>query len=132
MQTCPHCGASAPDEAAACPACRAPLPQPEVEHDPHPSAGLTHTLIGINVAVFVAMLLGHVSPTEPTVPQLQHWGANYGPLTLSGQWWRLLTNVFVHVGIIHLALNMWALWNVGALAERLYGRATYLYIYLFT
>ena len=58
------------------------------------------------------------------------WGANMGALTLSGEWWRLLTYVFVHGGIIHIAFNMWCLWNLGALGESLYGRWTYAAIYL--
>src|SRR6266404_89668 len=137
MATCPHCGAAIPAgaEATACPACGGALhPDPEAERRAEQalSAPLTKSLIGINVAVFLAMYLAGVSPTDPNTAQLQHWGANFGPLTLAGQWWRLLSNVFVHIGILHLGLNMWALWNVGALAERLYGRWTYLYLYLFS
>jgi rhomboid protease GluP len=58
------------------------------------------------------------------------WGANAGALTLSGEWWRLLTNVFVHGGLLHIAFNMWCLWNLGGLCESVYGRWTYATIYL--
>jgi hypothetical protein len=45
---------------------------------------VTTALVGINVAVFLLMVLRGVSPTEPTIPQLLQWGANWGPLTLGG------------------------------------------------
>ena len=61
-----------------------------------------------------------------------HFGANFGPYTLSGQWWRLLTYMFLHGGFFHIAMNMWCLWNLGALCESLYGRFTYAAIYLIT
>jgi len=64
--------------------------------------------------------------------QLWHWGANYGPFTIGGQWWRLLTCVFVHIGIIHIAFNMWCLWNLGKLAESVYGHWTFAAVYLIT
>jgi rhomboid protease GluP len=91
---------------------------------------VTQAIFGINVAVFVGMLLAGVSPMSPTGANLITWGANFGPYTLTGQWWRLLTSCFVHAGIIHIAFNMWCLWSLGGLAERLYGRATFACVYL--
>jgi rhomboid protease GluP len=85
------------------------------------SAPATYTLVGINCAVYLAMVLKGVSPTNPTVLDLVHWGANFGGYVLAGQWWRLLTAAFVHVGILHLATNMWCLWNLGLLGEPLLG-----------
>ena len=84
------------------------------------------------VAVFVGMSLSRISPAHPASQQLVRWGANFGPLTLGGQWWRLLSSVFLHIGIVHLAVNMWCLWDLGSFAERLYGRATFLAIFLMT
>jgi len=56
----------------------------------------------------------------PTTDQLMSWGANSaGNVLLGGQWWRIVTAMFVHVGILHLATNMWCLWNLGLLAEPL-------------
>jgi rhomboid protease GluP len=93
------------------------------------SAPATYTLVGINCAVYIAMVLRGVSPTNPNVDQLVHWGANFGGLVLDGQWWRLLTAAFVHVGIIHLATNMWCLWNLGLLGEPLLGPAGLVAVY---
>ena len=63
---------------------------------------------------------------------LVHFGANFGPYTLSGQWWRLVTYMFLHSGVMHIAFNMWCLWDLGALCESLYGRWTFAAIYLIT
>ena len=94
------------------------------------SIGLTQIIFGINVAVFLGMGLAGSTVMDFSPQETIRWGANWGPLTLSGEWWRLLTCVFVHGGIIHIAFNMWCLWNLGALAESLYGRWTYGAIYL--
>jgi len=94
------------------------------------SIGLTQVIFGINVAVFLGMALSASTVMDFPIQESIRWGANYGPLTLSGEWWRLLTCVFVHGGLIHIAFNMWCLWNLGALCESLYGVWTYGTIYL--
>jgi rhomboid protease GluP len=82
----------------------------------------TYILVGINCAVFVAMVLNRVSIMGPTGQQLFQWGATHPEAVLyGGQWWRVITAMFVHVGIIHLATNMWCLWNLGLLGEPLLG-----------
>jgi rhomboid protease GluP len=92
---------------------------------------VTQAIFGVNVAVFIAMLLAGVSMLDnPAGQDLVHWGANYGPLTVSGQWWRLLTCVFVHGGLLHIAFNMWCLWDLGRLAESVYGHWTFAVVYL--
>ena len=105
------------------------MPTPWVRRT-NPSIGLTQVIFGINVAVFLGMALGGSTLINFSGPEIVRWGANWGPLTLGGEWWRLLTCVFVHGGIIHIGFNMWCLWNLGALAESLYGRWTYAAIYL--
>jgi membrane associated rhomboid family serine protease/Flp pilus assembly protein TadD len=94
---------------------------------------ITHFLLGVNVVIFLAMAYASGSLTEDFPPQISvHFGANYGPFTLSGQWWRLLTYMFLHGNLIHVAVNMWCLWSIGELCESLYGRWTYAAIYLMT
>jgi hypothetical protein len=56
-------------------------------------------------------------------------GADYGPQTVNGQWYRLLTSTFVHVGGLHLLFNMWVLWEVGRAVERLLGSVGFAILY---
>ena len=51
---------------------------------------------------------------------------------LAHQWWRLLTATFVHVGLLHIATNMWCLWNLGLLGEPLLGPVGLIAVYLIT
>ena len=60
------------------------------------------------------------------------WGSNFKQLTQSGDWWRLLTNTFIHFGIIHLAMNMYCLYIVGVYLEPMLGRVKYIAAYLCT
>lgn len=103
------------------------------------SVTLTHILFGANLAVFLAMVFrsdvpsAFLNPLQEFSPQLSiHFGANYGLLTLTGEWWRLLSYMFVHGSPLHIGFNMWCLWDLGALCESLYGRWTYFTIYVIT
>ncbi len=112
-----------------------PPPQPEVlppasDYMPPPrrrrpawaQSPATHLLVGINCGVFLAMVASGASIWMPTVDQLMFWGADRpNNVLVSGEWWRIVTAMFVHVGILHLATNMWCLWNLGLLAEPLMG-----------
>jgi rhomboid protease GluP len=104
---------------------------------------LTQVIFGANVMVFIAMVIAMVWASGPSLdfsaalrdfPGLLkvHFGANYGPYTLSGDWWRLLTYMFVHADFWHIAFNLWCLRNLGTLCESLYGRWTFAAIYLIT
>ena len=101
------------------------------EWDPRSAPG-TYLLLGINIAVFLWMVLHGVSLTSPTTLQLAHFGANDATLVLAGQWYRLLTAIFVHIGIVHIATNMWCLWNLGLLGEPLLGPYGLIAVYILT
>lgn len=96
-----------------------------------PKSIVVPVLVAINVAVFIAMCLNGVNIFKPDAEAVLSWGSNYGPLTSSGQWWRLVTNTFVHFGILHIAFNMWALYASGRTVERLFGSVRFMLLYLF-
>ncbi len=97
------------------------------------AAPATYLLLGVNVLVFLGMTFSGVSPVAPRPDQLLHWGAEYGPaVLLLDQWWRLATAMFVHVGALHIGLNMWCLWNLGLLGEPLLGAPGLVAVYLLT
>ena len=102
----------------------------EVLKQRNPTVWITKLLILMNVAVFIAMLLGGAGFWHsPNGIQL-NWGANFGPATQDGEWWRLATAMFLHFGVVHLLLNTWSLWDAGQIVERMYGHARFLAIYL--
>ena len=93
---------------------------------------LTQVIFGANIAVFLATALASGSAINISGEVNFHYGANFGPYTLSGEWWRLLTYMFLHGGAMHIFFNMWCLWDLGRLCESLYGRWTFAGIYLIT
>jgi rhomboid protease GluP len=79
------------------------------------------------------MTLARVNPITPHGDALMAWGAdNAGSVLVDGQWWRIVTAMFVHGGILHLGLNMWCLWNLGLLAEPLMGTFGVMAVYVLT
>lgn len=94
-----------------------------------PRTPATYALIAANLLVFAATLVAGAGWFSNTGSVQIDWGSNFGPFTTAGDWWRLGTALFVHFGVLHLLFNMWALASFGCMAERLYGRASYLLIY---
>jgi rhomboid protease GluP len=95
-----------------------------------PQVTITKLIIAANILVFVAMLVkGAGLWHSPNAIQLA-WGANFGPATQDGEWWRLGTAMFLHFGVIHLLVNVWSLWDAGQLVERMYGHLRFAGIYV--
>jgi rhomboid protease GluP len=88
--------------------------------------------VAINIAVYLWMVTHGVSPKLPSDDDLIRYGANVPWLVLHGGWYRLLTATFVHVGILHIACNMWCLWNLGILGEPLIGPYGMVAVYMIT
>jgi rhomboid protease GluP len=102
----------------------------ELMHCGPRQAPVTTALLAINLLVFALMLVAGAGLWHTSNGVQLAWGANFGPATQDGQWWRLFTAMFIHFGVVHMALNMWALWDVGRLVERLYGRWRFTLLYL--
>lgn len=96
-----------------------------------PHVIITYLILLLCVMVFGVMTISGVSPLHPDPEDLIAWGCLYGPrVALFDESWRALTMMFLHVGILHLAMNAWCLWVVGPLIERMFGHGSFLAIYL--
>ena len=85
----------------------------------------------VTTLLLIAIGIGYVLQLA-TGDSLTELGANYGPAIRDGQYWRLVTSMFLHGGLIHLALNAWALFQIGALLELLAGSSWMLLVYFTT
>jgi rhomboid protease GluP len=93
---------------------------------------ITPILIYTNILIYLIMVIAGLGFISFNGHDLLNWGANFRPSTVNGQWWRLLTNTFLHGGLMHLMSNMLGLLFVGTFVEPILGRAKYLIIYLTT
>lgn len=93
-----------------------------------PTVYVSLALLAVNILVFVAMTVSGVGLT-PTNAGLLRWGADFGPRSTNGEWWRLLTSTFVHIGFLHIAFNMFALFQIGPLMERMLGNVSFAVVY---
>jgi membrane associated rhomboid family serine protease len=91
---------------------------------------VTDGLVAANVAVFLAAAIAGAGVLIPDVDVMKQLGTNYGPLTTHGEWWRLVTSMFLHFGLLHIGFNMWALLVGGRVVERLFGHRPFLIIYI--
>ncbi|MBI3560412.1 MAG: rhomboid family intramembrane serine protease [Gammaproteobacteria bacterium] len=90
----------------------------------------TLSLVGINFLVFLVLIFNGVPLNTVSPDILMSWGGNTAVLTLTGEYWRLLSNIFVHAGLLHLLANNYMLYIIGAHTERLYGRLNMVLLYL--
>jgi rhomboid protease GluP len=91
---------------------------------------ITPLLLLSNILIFAFMIAMGVDLLEPTGKVIYEWGANFGPAVSDGEWWRLLTAVFLHIGIIHLLSNMMALGFIGFALEPILGKTRFLAAYI--
>jgi len=92
----------------------------------------TQMLIELNLLIFIIMVFAGLGFISFNGIDLLKWGANYRPSILNGEYWRLLTNIFLHGGLMHVLFNMYALFFVGIFLEPVMGTAKYILVYLFT
>jgi len=142
---CPNCRAFITTDDKVCPYCQFTVgPKAVDRRNPADALGglipharfTTMLIMLINTGLYVAMVLHtRESPqgmsfdfNDPQI--LVDFGAKYGPLmVIRGEWWRLVTAGFLHGGILHILMNMWVLFDLGAQTEEMYGTSRYLGIY---
>lgn len=90
----------------------------------------TPAIIILNVLVFVLMVISGVNIFMPETSEILLWGGNMRTYVLQGEWWRLLTCCFVHIGLLHILFNMWALYNIGFFLESMIGTWRFTFAYL--
>ena len=126
---CPHCRAFITTSDRVCPYCNEKVGERAVDRrSPSPILGgmiphaqfFTVIILLLNVGIFIASYLNS---------SLFDAGAKFGPYIRMGQWWRLVTAGFFHGGLLHIGMNSWVLFDVGAQVEQLYGASRMLVIY---
>jgi len=129
---CPNCRAFVTTSDRTCPYCEAPLGARAIDRrNPGdalggliPHARFTTTMILlVNGILFLADNMG---PWKGVVSQ---WGASMPAMLMDGQWWRLITAGFLHGGVLHILMNSWVLFGLGAEVEQLYGTSRLIVFY---
>jgi membrane associated rhomboid family serine protease len=90
---------------------------------------MTKAFLAINILMFLLMSFAGGTTNETT---LMAFGVKSNAEIAQGQWWRFITPIFIHIGILHLLFNSYALWIVGPQVEKLYGTATFVVLYMLT
>jgi membrane associated rhomboid family serine protease len=90
----------------------------------------TMALIAANIAVALGMIQAGSSPWYAGAAGVVEAGGVDASLVWGGEVWRLFTGCFVHVGVWHLAMNLWVLWQVGSVLEAVVGWARFSLIYV--
>jgi rhomboid protease GluP len=145
---CANCGALVGAGEAACSACDAPVgttppergataASPAYDADTVRfarsilSRPATFTFVFLAINVFVFLLMHLYGGTENRAVLIA-FGAKLNSLIDQGEWWRLITPVFIHIGWLHLLVNMYSLFMLGPYVERLYGSARFVFFWIAT
>ena len=91
---------------------------------------ITFFLLLLNAIWFGVMYIKGVDMKYPSPEDITKWGGNTKDLVASGEWWRLLSNLFVHIGIWSLLVNLFGLYFIGVMVESILGRIKFLIAYL--
>jgi rhomboid protease GluP len=141
---CPNCRAFITTDDKVCPYCEMKVGPKAVERR-NPAGALgglipharftTVVILLINTGLYVATLLyssrvnGGGIGLDPGFQTLIEFGAKYRPAILGGEWWRLITAGFLHGGVLHILMNSWVLFDLGAQVEETFGTSRYLVFY---
>ncbi len=149
---CPNCRALIDREASVCPFCGAAARRARARAGTTPGRILgvipipstaTSALIAVNLAMFgVTWYLSQTAASSDLGPGgglgeirgdvLVRLGATSGAWVLAGQWWRLVTAMFLHAGLLHIGMNLWCLFDLGPTVESLFSTTKFIVLYLVT
>jgi rhomboid protease GluP len=99
---------------------------------PRKGYAATPVIVLLNILVYLLMVASGADFLDPDAKTLFNWGGNLGHKTANGEWWRLLTAVFLHGGLMHMLMNMYALVFVGLILEPALGTLRFATTYLIT
>jgi rhomboid protease GluP len=142
---CPHCRAFITTSDRVCPYCNERVGPPAVEKRsegvpvlggviPHVRFN-TALILLINVGLYLACALYSMQSGNSQAfwnidtITLRRFGSKWNEALIYGQWWRLVTAGFLHGGLLHIGMNMWVLFDLGAQVEEVYGGSRMLVIY---
>lgn len=142
---CPHCRAFITTRDKVCPYCNERVGPRAADRDESQSGFIggfipharfnTIMIMLINFGLYIAtsvysMKAGRGDAMSLDSQTLVDFGAKWTPyIRLGGQWWRLVTAGFLHGGLLHIAMNSWVLFDLGAQVEEVYGASRMLVIY---
>jgi rhomboid protease GluP len=142
---CPHCRAFITTSDRVCPYCNEEVgPRAADRRDPSAVLGgfIPHArfntilILMINAGLFIVTALYSMragsggGAWNVDVRTLINFGAKFAPLISEGEWWRLITAGFLHGGLLHILMNTWVLFDLGAQVEEVYGASRMWVIYL--
>jgi rhomboid protease GluP len=140
---CPHCRAFVSVDDKKCPYCDSPLGARAIERRTPttgasfipPARFTTVVILLLNAGLYLATALYSMKVTHGEMvldihPEvLRIFGAKTRADILDGQWWRLIMAGFLHGGILHILMNSWVIFDLGATVEEVYGTSRYLVLY---
>ncbi|WP_201583499.1 rhomboid family intramembrane serine protease [Psychrobacter sp. HII-4] len=94
------------------------------------TAPVTTLLLISFIGLFLLQVLTGVDANNPSTEDLLKWGANALPFTMTDDPWRLLSSAFLHIGLMHLLFNGFAMYFFGQVAEPMFGSAKFLALFL--
>src|SRR5690606_6716698 len=94
------------------------------------TAPVTTLLLVSFIGLFIMQVLSGVDANNPSTEALLKWGANALPYTMDSEPWRLASSAFLHIGLMHLLFNGFAMYFFGQIAERMFGSAKFLALFL--
>ena len=94
------------------------------------TAPVTTLLLASFIGLFIMQILTGVDANNPSTEALLKWGANALPFTMGDDPWRLISSAFLHIGLMHLLFNGFAMYFFGQIAEPMFGSAKFLALFL--